>query len=45
MKHLALDIKNIKDSLIKIHKYILGKTIEGDRANSVKDLNSIDKAA
>ena len=28
-----------------MHKYILGKIIEGDKTNSVKDLNSIGKAA
>lgn len=45
MEYLVSDVKNIKDSLIKMHKYILGKTIEDNKANSVKDLNSINKAA
>ena len=43
MEHLASDIKNIKYSLIRMHKYILGKAIEGDKANSVKDLKDIGK--
>jgi len=45
IEHLASDIKNIKDSLIRMHKYILGKTIDGNKANSVKDLKSVGKAA
>jgi len=45
MEHLASDIKNIKDSLIRICKYILGKSIEGDKANSVKDLEDVGKVA
>ena len=43
MEHLALDIKNIKELLIRIHKYILGKTIKDDKANSIKDLKGIRK--
>ena len=45
MKHLASDIKNIKDSLHKMKKYILGKMIDGDRANDIRDLEDISKAA
>jgi len=45
MEHLALDIKNIKESLIKMHKYILGKSIEDNKANQVKDLEDISMAA
>ena len=44
MKHLASDVKNIKDSLIRMYKYILGKAIKGDKANSVKDLKNVSKA-
>jgi len=33
IEHLASNIKNIKESLIRIHKYILGKSIEGNKAN------------
>jgi len=43
IEHLASNIKNIKDSLIRMHKYILGKFIEGDKANSVKDLEGVGK--
>jgi len=45
MEYLASDVKNIKDSLIRMCKYILGKAIEGNKANSIKDLEGIDKAA
>jgi len=45
MEYLASDIKNIKNSLIRMHKYILDKAIEGDKINSVKDLEGIRKAA
>lgn len=44
MEHLASDIKNIKDSLHRMQKYILGKVINGDRANNIKDLEGIGKA-
>jgi len=45
MKHLVSNVKNIKDSLIRMCKYILGKAIEGDKTNSVKDLEGTSKAA
>lgn len=45
IEHLALDIKNIKELLIRICKYILGKLIDGDKANKVKDLKGISMAA
>jgi len=45
MKHLASNIKNIKDSLHRMQKYILGKVIDGDRANDIKDLEDVSKAA
>jgi len=45
MEYLVSDIKNIKDSLIRMRKYILGKTINGNKANSVKDLEGVGKAA
>jgi len=44
MKHLALDIKNIKDSLIRIQKYIIGKSINDNSANQIKDFKGIGKA-
>jgi len=45
MEHLASDIKNIKELLIRMHKYILGKSIEGNKANQVKDPEDIGMAA
>jgi len=45
MEYLVLDIKNIKNSLARMHKYILGKSIEGNKANSIKNLKSVSKAA
>ena len=43
IEHLASDIKNIKDSLVRMCKYILGKSIEGNKTNSVKDLEGVSK--
>ena len=40
-----MDIKNIKESLTRMQKYILDKTIEGGEANNVKDLKGISKVA
>ena len=45
MEYLASDISNIKESLGRIQKYILGKTIESNNANNIKDLESISKVA
>jgi len=45
MKHLASDIKNIKDSLNRMRKYILGKSIEDDKANNIKYLEGVSKVA
>jgi len=45
MKQLASDIKNIKKSLIRMCKYILGKSIDSNNANNVKDLEDIGMAA
>ena len=44
MKHLASDALNIKESLIRIKKYITGKSIKGLKANDIKDLMGMDKA-
>ena len=44
MEHLVLDIKNIKELLIRMYKYILGKSIDGNNVNNVKDLKSISMA-
>ena len=43
MEHLAFNINNIKESLGRIQKYILGKTIERDNANNIKDLKNVGK--
>ncbi len=37
------DIKNFKKSFSKIHKYILNKTIDGNKANEVQNLKDISK--
>ena len=44
MEHLALDALNIKKSLIRMKKFIAGKSINGDKANDVKDLEGMGKA-
>ena len=44
IKHLASDILNIKESLTRMRKFIASKSINGDKANDIKDLNSIGKA-
>jgi len=45
LEHLASDMKNIKESLIRMRKYILDKTIEGSKANNIKDLKGVGKVA
>ena len=42
MKHMASDIKNIKDSLHRIGKYIRGKAINNN-PNNCKDLKEVSK--
>jgi len=44
MEHLASDALNIKESLSRMWKYILGKSIKSDKANNVKDLKGMGKA-
>ena len=44
MKHLASDTLNIKESLSRMRKYILGKSIENSGANDVKDFKGMGKA-
>ena len=44
MEHLASDALNIKESLFKMQKYILGKSIKSDKANNVGDFKNMDKA-
>ena len=43
MKHVALDIKNIKDSLWRMGKYIRSKAIDNN-SNNCKDLEDVGKA-
>jgi len=45
MEHLASDMKHIKELLCQIQKYILNKSIKSDKANNVKNLDGIGKAA
>ena len=45
MKHLVSDIKNIKNSLSRMQKYILDKSINNDKANKVQNLKSVGKVA
>ena len=45
MEHLASNIKNIKESLGRMQKYILSKTIESNKANNIKDLEDVGKVA
>ena len=44
IKHLASDIKNIKDSLKFMTKYITNKKIDSSKANDLVDLKSIGEA-
>ena len=44
MEHLASDITNIKESLHRIRSYIIGKSINGNNTNDIKDLEDVDKA-
>ena len=43
MEHLVSDIKNIKDSLQRIEKYIRDKSIDSN-SNNIKDLEDVGKA-
>jgi len=43
MEHLASNIKNIKDSLYRMLKYVMGKSINEENANDIKDLEGIGK--
>jgi len=44
MEHLASDTLNIKESLSRMRKYILGKSIENSGANDVEDFKGMGKA-
>jgi len=41
MKHLVSDVKNIKDFLHRIRKYIRGKSIDNTNPNNVKNLEGV----
>ena len=45
IEHLTSDIKNIKESLGRIQKYIISKAIKDNKANSIKDLEDVSKVA
>ena len=45
IKYLVSDIKNFKESIFKIHKYILNKTIDDNKANEVQNLKDNGKVA
>ena len=44
IKHLSSDIKNIKELLFRMEKYILSKGIDSSRANNIKDFEGLGKA-
>jgi len=44
IEHLASDALNIKESLIRMKKYITSKSIKGAKANDLKDLMGMGKA-
>jgi len=44
MEYLALDVLNIRESLFRMHKYILGKSIGNDGANNIEDFKGMGKA-
>jgi len=44
MEHMPSDILNFKESLSRMHKYMLGKAIESDGTNNIEDLNGMGKA-
>ena len=44
MEHLGSNIKNIKKLLSRMEKYILSKSIDGNKANNIKDFEGLGKA-
>ena len=44
MKHLASNALNVKESLTRMRKFIASKSINGDKANNLKNLNGMGKA-
>jgi len=45
MEYLGSDIKIIKELLSRIEKFILDKSIDGSKANDIKDFKGLDKVA
>jgi len=45
MEYLSSNIKIIKESLFKMEKFILGKSIDSSKANNIKDFEGLGKAA
>ena len=45
MEYLGSDIKIIKELLSRMEKYILGKNIDGTKANNIKDFEGLGKIA
>ena len=43
MEHLSSDIKNIKDFLHRMGKYIKDKSINNSNPNNIKDLEDVGK--
>ena len=43
MEYLASDTKNFKKSLSRMKKYILGKLIENNKVNNIKDFKGMGK--
>ena len=44
IEYLASNVLNIKESLFRMQKYIAGKSIDGTKANDVKDIIGMGKA-
>jgi len=44
IEHLGSNIRNIKELLFRMEKYILSKYIDGSKANNIKDLEGLGKA-
>ncbi len=45
MEYLGSDIKIIKELLSRMEKFILDKSIDGSKANDIKDFKGLGKVA
>ena len=45
IEHLVSDVKNIKELLQRMQRYILGRAIKENKANDIKDLKGVGKVA